>query len=68
MRRATRAWRCSREKIGGRYMMVGRQDGQNMFLLESDDLAHWDGGELLMAPQISVGVHPDRQLRRADPD
>ena len=41
------------QKIGGRYMMVGRQDGQNMFLLESDDLTHWDGGELLMAPKYA---------------
>jgi predicted GH43/DUF377 family glycosyl hydrolase len=41
------------QKIGGRYMMVGRQDGQNMFLLESDDVTHWDGGKLLMAPKYS---------------
>ena len=40
-------------KIGGKYMMVGRQDGQNMFLLESDDLARWDGGKLLMAPKYA---------------
>ena len=38
-------------KIGGRYMMVGRQDGQNLFLLSSDDLGKWDGGELLMKPE-----------------
>ena len=41
------------EKIGGRYMMIGRQDGQNMFLLESDDITHWHGGELLMAPKFA---------------
>ena len=41
------------EKIGGRYMMVGRQDGQNMFLLDSDDITHWHGGELLMAPKFA---------------
>ena len=41
------------QKIGGRYMMVGRQDGQNMFLLESDDLTRWEGGELLMTPKYS---------------
>ena len=39
-------------KIGGRYMMVGRQDGQNLFLLQSDDITHWDGGELLMTPKF----------------
>ena len=41
------------EKIGGRYMMVGRQDGQNMFLLDSDDITHWHGGQLLMAPKYA---------------
>ena len=40
-------------KIGGRYMMVGRQDGQNLFLLTSDSLTDWDEGQLLMAPKYS---------------
>ena len=40
-------------KIRGKYMMIGRQDGQNMFLLESDDLTRWDGGQLLMAPKYA---------------
>ena len=39
-------------KIGGRYMMVGRQDGENIFLHSSDTLTHWEGGELLMTPQF----------------
>ena len=38
-------------KVGGRYMMVGRQDGQNLFLIQSDDVTHWDEGQLLMAPK-----------------
>jgi hypothetical protein len=38
-------------KIGGRYMMVGRQDGQNLFLLTSDSLTDWDEGQLLMTPK-----------------
>ena len=38
-------------KIDGRYMMVGRQDGQNLFLLTSDDLLTWNGGELLLRPK-----------------
>ena len=37
-------------KIGGRYTMLGRQDGKNQFLLASDDLGHWDDGELLLEP------------------
>jgi predicted GH43/DUF377 family glycosyl hydrolase len=40
-------------KIGGQYMMIGRQDGQNMFLLKSDDLTHWEGGELLLEPKYA---------------
>jgi predicted GH43/DUF377 family glycosyl hydrolase len=38
-------------KIGGKYMLVGRQDGKNLFLLSSDDLDKWDGGDLLMKPE-----------------
>jgi len=41
------------EKIGGRYMMIGRQDGQNMFLLDSDDVTHWQGGIPLMGPKFA---------------
>ena len=40
-------------KIGGKYIMVGRQDGQNLFLLTSDDLTHWDEGKLLMTPKFA---------------
>ncbi len=39
-------------KIGGRYLAIGRQDGQNLFLLESDRLSEWNGGELLMEPRF----------------
>ena len=41
------------EKVGGQYMMIGRQDGQNMFLLRSDDLTHWEGGDLLLQPKYA---------------
>jgi predicted GH43/DUF377 family glycosyl hydrolase len=41
------------QKIDGQYLMLGRQDGQNLFLLKSDDLTHWEGGELLMAPKYA---------------
>ncbi len=37
-------------KVGGRYMMIGRQDGQNLFLLTSDKIDEWDDGELLLRP------------------
>ncbi len=32
-------------------MMIGRQDGENLFLLNSDRLTHWEEGELLLEPQ-----------------
>ncbi len=37
-------------KVGGRYLMLGRQDGKNQFLIASDDLGHWDDGKLLLEP------------------
>ena len=41
------------ERIDGQYVMLGRQDGQNLFLLKSDDLTHWEGGDLLMEPKYA---------------
>lgn len=38
-------------KIGDHYMMIGRQDGENLFLIKSDSLTHWDEGEKLLEPQ-----------------
>ena len=38
-------------KIAGRYMMIGRQDGENIYLLDSDRVDHWGEGQLLMTPQ-----------------
>lgn len=38
-------------KLDGRYMMIGRQDGENLFLLQSDDLETWNGGEKLLGPR-----------------
>ena len=37
-------------KIGGKYMAIGRQDGQNLWLISSDKLEEWNGGALLMEP------------------
>jgi predicted GH43/DUF377 family glycosyl hydrolase len=40
------------QKIGGQYLMVGRQDGKNLYLLKSDRLDRWDDeGVLLMEPE-----------------
>lgn len=41
------------EKIDGCFMMVGRQDGKNLFLLRSNEVHHWDSdGVLLMEPKF----------------
>lgn len=39
-------------KVGGKYMMLGRQDGENIFLHASDDITHWEGGELIIKPRF----------------
>jgi predicted GH43/DUF377 family glycosyl hydrolase len=38
-------------KIAGCYAMLGRQDHENIWLLTSDDLYHWDGGAKLVEPR-----------------
>lgn len=40
-------------KINGRYAMIGRQDGENLYYLESDNLLHWESGVPLLSP-----IHP----------
>lgn len=40
------------EKIDGRFAMVGRQDGKNLYLIYSDELDYWDDdGVMLMEPK-----------------
>jgi predicted GH43/DUF377 family glycosyl hydrolase len=40
------------KKIDGQYLMIGRQDGKNLYLLRSDRLDCWDDdGTLLMGPK-----------------
>lgn len=38
-------------KIGGRYMMLGRQDNENIWLMASDDLYRWDEAEKTITPR-----------------
>jgi len=39
-------------KVGGKYAMIGRQDGKNLFLLKSDRIDRWNSeGVLLMEPK-----------------
>jgi predicted GH43/DUF377 family glycosyl hydrolase len=39
-------------KVGEHYMMIGRQDGENVFLIKSDRIDHWAEGELLLVPEL----------------
>jgi predicted GH43/DUF377 family glycosyl hydrolase len=38
-------------RIGGAYAMIGRQDGESMFFMQSDDVRKWEGGERLFGPK-----------------
>lgn len=38
-------------KIGGSYKMIGRQDGKNLYLLDSDQLSEWSGGVKILEPK-----------------
>ena len=40
-------------RVEGRFAMIGRQDGESLFFMESDDPRHWNGGEKIMAPKFS---------------
>ena len=42
-------------KVGGQYMMIGRQDGENLFLLKSDELTHWEEGAKILDAAIIRG-------------
>ena len=39
-------------KIDRQFFMIGRQDGKNLYLLRSDSIDHWEGGELLLEPRF----------------
>ena len=38
-------------KVGGRFIMLGRQDSESIWLHSSDDLYHWEGGDKLVSPR-----------------
>jgi predicted GH43/DUF377 family glycosyl hydrolase len=38
-------------KINGRYAMIGRQDNENLYLIYSDDLYTWNGGQVILKPR-----------------
>jgi len=37
-------------RIDGAYAMIGRQDGESLWFLQSDNIHHWDGGRLILKP------------------
>lgn len=39
-------------KIDGKYAMIGRQDNENLYLIYSDDLHSWEGGEAILKPRF----------------
>ena len=38
-------------KIDGRYAMISRQDNENLYLIYSDDLYTWEGGQSVLQPE-----------------
>jgi predicted GH43/DUF377 family glycosyl hydrolase len=41
------------KKIDGQYAMVARQDNENLYLIYSNDLHVWEGGQPILKPQFS---------------
>jgi predicted GH43/DUF377 family glycosyl hydrolase len=39
-------------RIDGKYAMIARQDNENLYLVYSDDLYRWEGGQAIMKPQF----------------
>ena len=39
-------------KIDGQFLMIGRQDGKNLYLMRSDEIDEWEGGKLLLEPRF----------------
>ena len=39
-------------RIGGKYAMIARQDNENLYLVYSDDLYRWEGGQPILKPQF----------------
>ena len=39
-------------RIDGKYAMIARQDNENLYLVYSDDLYKWDGGQAILKPQF----------------
>lgn len=40
------------EKVNGKYAIISRQGGENIYIMFSDNLYHWDDFQLLMEPEF----------------
>jgi len=40
-------------KVDGRYLMLGRLDNENLFLLRSDDVLFWNEAEVILKPRFA---------------
>jgi predicted GH43/DUF377 family glycosyl hydrolase len=40
-------------KVNGRYVMLGRQDAENIYVMFSDHLHFWDSAQLLLKPKFA---------------
>jgi predicted GH43/DUF377 family glycosyl hydrolase len=38
-------------RIGGQYAMIARQDNESLYLIYSEDLYSWNGGEVILKPE-----------------
>jgi predicted GH43/DUF377 family glycosyl hydrolase len=39
-------------RINGKYAMIARQDNENLYLIYSNDLYKWDGGQAILKPEF----------------
>ncbi|MGB5388339.1 MAG: glycoside hydrolase family 130 protein, partial [Eudoraea sp.] len=44
------------EKINGKFVMTARQGGEDLTIMESDDLYYWDEYKVIMTPEFSWGL------------
>jgi predicted GH43/DUF377 family glycosyl hydrolase len=40
-------------KVGGKYLLTSRQDGENLYIMYSDDILKWDKADKIMEPKES---------------
>ena len=39
-------------RLDGKYAMIARQDNENLYLIYSDNLYRWEGGQAILKPQF----------------